>query len=93
MESIDMAALARRASVSRATLYRLFVRATGGSPLDYLQRPRLRHASSLLLNTHLPVGEVARRAGFADSNYFARLFRARFGCPPRKFRANGGKTA
>ena len=91
MESIDMTSLARRASVSRATLYRLFVRATGGSPLDYLLRLRLRHASSLLLNTRLPVGEIARRTGFADSNYFARVFRSRFDRSPREFRSNGGK--
>lgn len=90
-ENISMELLARRASVSRATLYRMFRRATGGSPLEYLLRLRLRHASALLLNTTLPVGEIALRTGFSDSNYFSRLFRRRFRCSPREFRENGGK--
>ncbi len=86
-DKIDFEQLARKSSVSRATLYRLFVRTTGGSPLHYLSRLRLAHAESLLLNTDLPVGEIAARTGFPDSNYFARMFRRRTGCSPTRFRS------
>ena len=45
-----------------------------------------RHARALLLNTRLPVSEIATATGFADSNYFSRCFRKFTGLSPREFR-------
>ena len=78
--------IARHAAVSEVTLYRLFRKGTGDSPINCLNRIRLRHARALLLNTRLPVSEIAAATGFTDSNYFSRCFRKFTGLSPREFR-------
>ena len=85
--------MAKQAAVSEVTLYRLFRKGTGESPVNCLNRVRLRHARALLLNTRLPISEVAAATGFADSNYFSRRFRKFAGMSPREFRESGGKAA
>ena len=47
---------------------------------------RLRRAAEALKNTPGAVAEIAADCGFADSNYFARKFRAAYGVSPREFR-------
>ncbi|PIY48354.1 MAG: AraC family transcriptional regulator, partial [Armatimonadetes bacterium CG_4_10_14_3_um_filter_59_10] len=68
-------------------LSRAFRNATGCSPLDYLVRVRIHHAMELLKEADLSIAEVARRVGFADSNYFSRQFRALVGSSPRGYRS------
>ena len=43
-------------------------------------------AAEALKNTPGAVAEIAADCGFADSNYFARKFRAAYGVSPREFR-------
>lgn len=74
--------------LSRASLYRLLA-AEGGIRAVLLQR-RLDQALRLLLaddGDEYPLTEVARRCGFGGSSQFSRAFRARFGLPPRQYRA------
>jgi AraC family transcriptional regulator len=47
----------------------------------------VRHAARLLLETRLPVTEVAFEAGFGDLSNFIRTFRKATGRSPRAFRA------
>ncbi|NDK15223.1 MAG: helix-turn-helix domain-containing protein [Armatimonadetes bacterium] len=79
--------LAEVGHMSRRTLSRAFRNATGCSPLDYLVRVRIHHAMELLKEADLSIAEVARRVGFADSNYFSRQFRALVGSSPRGYRS------
>jgi len=82
-----VAALAEKAAMSPATLNRAFRRAVGKSPLHYLNDLRISGAEQLLLDKpELPVAAVATECGFADSNYFTRLFKKRTGRTPRAFR-------
>ena len=83
---LTLAEIARHAAVSEVTLYRLFRKGTGDSPINSLNRIRIRHARAMLLNTRLPVSEIAAATGFADSNYFSRCFRKVTGVSPREFR-------
>ena len=91
MRPLTLPEMAKQAAVSEVTLYRLFRKGTGESPVNCLNRVRLRHACALLLNTRLPISEVAAATGFADSNYFSRRFRNFAGMSPREFRESGGK--
>jgi len=80
--------IADAAHVSRASLYRLLA-AEGGIRAVLLQR-RLDQALRLLLadNEDEPsLTDVARRCGFGGTSQFSRAFRARFGMPPRQYRA------
>ncbi len=55
--------------------------------MQYLQRLRLDRACWHLANPYLRVHEVAAASGYEDENYFARLFRKRFGLAPGRWRA------
>lgn len=67
--------LLRIAHMSRSNLMRVFRRATGQSPIEYLIRLRIRKAMELLRNTEQTITEIALETGFNDSNYFSRQFK------------------
>ncbi|HWM82100.1 MAG TPA: AraC family transcriptional regulator [Pseudolabrys sp.] len=74
--------------LSRASLYRLLA-AEGGIRALLLQH-RLDHALRLLLadkKDEQSLMDVARCCGFGGASQFSRAFRARFGLPPRQYRA------
>lgn len=73
--------------MSRSNLMRVFRKATGQTPIEYLIRLRLNKAMELLRNSDLNITEVAMRTGFSDSNYFARQFKSSLGISPRQYRA------
>lgn len=79
--------MARVILVSPAHLCRLFRKHLGTSPLDYLIHLRMDKARNMLLShPELRVKEIAALVGYQDENYFARMFRARFGMAARDFR-------
>lgn len=57
----------------------LFKKAYGISPVRFINGQRLERARLLLRDTALSVSEIARRTGFKDPCYFARLFRQHTG--------------
>jgi AraC-like DNA-binding protein len=80
--------IADAAHLSRASLYRLLA-AEGGIRAVLLQR-RLDQALRLLLadnKDEQSLTDVAKRCGFGGTSQFSRAFRARFGLPPRQYRA------
>jgi len=83
MERLCPAQLARAAALSPRHLRRCFQAALGVTPERFILETRLRHAQRLLRSSHDRIGEVARRCGFTDSNYFSRAFRQYTGRPPR----------
>jgi len=74
------------AHMSRSNLMRVFRKATGQTPIEYLVRLRIQRAMDMLRNTDLTVTEIALEVGFNDSNYFTRQFRRILGESPRSFR-------
>ncbi len=86
-EPMSREALAEAAGVTLRQLERLFARHMGRSLADHYRDLRLDRARKLLRQTGLPVVEVAMACGFATSSHFSRLYRARFGLPPRAERA------
>ncbi len=67
-EPLTVDDLARRSALSRRHFHRSFVRATGQSPLQWVQSQRVRRAQELLEQTDLTVEQIASRTGFANSN-------------------------
>lgn len=74
------------AHMSRSNLMRVFRKATGQTPIEYLVRLRIQRAMELLRNTNLSITEIAHEVGFNDSNYFTRQFRRIVGESPSRFR-------
>jgi AraC family cel operon transcriptional repressor len=77
--------------VSSAYLARTFRRALRKSPTEFLNELRLRQAALLLRTTTLEIIDVAHECGFENLSYFYRLFRARYRCPPRRYRLRVGE--
>lgn len=85
-EQITLDQLAQIAHMSPSTLYRAFQRTFQTPPIEYLIRYRIHKAMELLTAGDLNVTEIALRAGFNDSNYFARQFHEHMGVTPSKYR-------
>ncbi len=81
-----LARLAERLRITPNHLTKLFRQKLGMSAVDYLQNLRLQLAAELLRENSLNIQEIAQKTGFADANYFARIFRRRHGCTPSTFR-------
>ena len=88
------AALAAACGVSPRTLHQAFEEG-GESVAAYVRRRRLeRCRDDLLGGRAATVAEAALRWGFVSPAHFSRVYRARFGHPPRDaLRADAGPTA
>lgn len=88
--------LATRLGISDRHLRRIFAEQFGASPIDYAQSHRLLQAKRLLMDTALPLSEVAFAAGFGSLRRFNELFKARYRLIPSALRsaaARHGGTA
>ena len=84
--SLTPANLAACLGIHPTTLTRNIRSAMGMTPLDYIIAYRLQQAMSLIRTTSASFKEIARDTGFANANYFAKVFRRKFGCSPSEFR-------
>ncbi len=84
---------ARVLNVSRDRLGSAVRRATGLSPQGFVHRLLIREARELLLNTGMPVSQVAFRLGFADAAYFNRFFTRHAKVSPGRFRRDAPQKA
>ena len=85
---LTVAALARRARLSRFHFIRAFRAATGLTPHQYLRERRLDRARHLLATTTMPVTEICRTVGFTSLGSFSTLFRRATGRSPAAYRAS-----
>ncbi len=83
--------LAGRLEVSKAHLIRTFSRQTGISPARYIVRVRVEYAKLLLLDEDASITYVAEASGFANANYFAKVFRRETGMSPSEYLAAAPK--
>ncbi len=80
LTSEEIAALS---GITPRQLQRLFKNYTGRSPLDFYLNLRLNHGRLLLLQTSLPIIDVAVASGFVAHSHFTKCYRDEFGYPPR----------
>lgn len=85
-EDIKEHALACDMGVSQSYMIAAFRRETGQTPGQYLLNIRLKNAARMLSSSGESIRAIAGKCGIPDSNYFARLFRARYGCTPTEYR-------
>lgn len=79
--------LAAAAGVSGPHFCRIFKRATGLSPHQYVLKARLAKAQQMLEQSPLAVGLIAEHLGFASQSHFSRAFHRFAGMPPGDYRA------
>ncbi|MCR9106872.1 MAG: helix-turn-helix domain-containing protein [Gammaproteobacteria bacterium] len=83
---ISMEALAARVDLKPRTFNRRFKKATGLTPLAYLQHLRITNARDLLRHSNLDVGDIALQVGLQDVSYFCELFGRHCGMSPLRYR-------
>ena len=66
--------------------HRMFARAFGETPYDFVRRLRIDRAKELLARDHLPVTEVCMAVGYESLGSFSTLFRSLVGCSPAEYR-------
>lgn len=85
-EPLTIAAIARRVGISPRGLEMLFARVVKTSPGAYYLALRLHAARRLVLDTKLPVADIAVRTGFSAIASLSRAFRRQFGLSPSQAR-------
>ncbi|WP_461449552.1 hybrid sensor histidine kinase/response regulator transcription factor [Mucilaginibacter sp.] len=74
--------------ISRIQLYRKVKALMGCNITDYILSRRLKKAKYLLNNEDLTIAEITYKIGFSNPNYFATVFKAKYGCTPSEFKRN-----
>jgi transcriptional regulator GlxA family with amidase domain len=82
----SVSTLARESGLSAVQFRKLFRRALGVSPKQFLCRERLRRAADLLRRTSAPVKVVASDSGFSSDHYFESQFKQAYGQTPSAYR-------
>ncbi|POP44655.1 AraC family transcriptional regulator [Superficieibacter electus] len=82
----DLDTLAALASMSRRTLTRHFIKATGQTVADWIAVERLRRSQALLEGGDLSVEHIAEHVGFRSAITFRQQFKHRFGVSPSEWR-------
>ena len=85
---VTLAEMAKAAGISPFHLTRIFKKAIGMSPHQYLIEVRVHSANALLAAgaEHPSLAEVAAAVGFSDQSHLTRQFKRILGTTPKKAR-------
>ncbi len=84
--SLKLSVLAGECGLSVSHFARSFRQSFATSAHHYLILQRVERAKSLLINSILPLSEVASQSGFSDQAAFSRTFKSVAGAPPGQWR-------
>ncbi len=85
-EDIAIDEIANQVAISPRNFQRRFKKATGESPLSYLQQLRVEAAKNRLETTQDSINEITWQVGYEDSSTFRRLFKKYTGLSAREYR-------
>lgn len=83
----NMSYYASLCNMSMANFSVTFKRATGVSPLKFIENKRLEKAKKLLQESFLTIKEVANVVGYQDPYTFSKFFKKRVGMSPSEYRS------
>ncbi len=86
---IKMEDLSLHTSLSAAYISRLFKEETGMTVTDYILQRKLETACNMLDFSSYPITWIASTLAFPSESYFCKVFKARFGISPGKYRKEG----
>jgi transcriptional regulator GlxA family with amidase domain len=85
-DHLTLEQMRRVAGLEQRTLLRRFRKATGDSPVTYLQRVRIEAARRYLELSQNNIEEIAWKVGYEDGSSFNRLFKKLTGMSPGSYR-------
>lgn len=92
-EKISVKHLASKFAVSRRQFDRRFIRATGNTPFEYVQRVKVEAAKKLLEAGRKTVTEAMYEVGYSDAGAFRRVFKEVTTLSPVEYRNRYNKEA
>jgi AraC-type DNA-binding domain-containing proteins len=78
--------IADELGMSSIYLSRVYKQQTLTAIVDVINQVRMEQAREQLMNTSLPVVDIALKCGYTSSSYFHRMFKKNFGVTPSDFR-------
>ena len=88
MNKISLSDLAEVSCLSISALERRFKKFLNKTPKQYICDVRLENARRFLVETTLPIAQIADQCGFPDASYLSRKFYRAFSQRPSEFRAS-----
>jgi len=86
-EKISFEALASTLAISRRNFDRRFIRATGNTPVEYLQRAKVEVAKRSLEKGRKSIFDVMEEVGYSDDKSFREVFKKITGLSPLEYKA------
>lgn len=84
-EDISISKLCNEFHVSRTQLYNILSKYMNGGIASFIKNKRLEKAKHLLKTSDMSIAKISDAVGFADYNYFLRVFKKKFGVSPKSF--------
>jgi transcriptional regulator GlxA family with amidase domain len=85
-KSVSVASLAKKCCVSESTIYHLFQKVLGQTPISFLNSIKINIAMDYLENSSYSVATISRLVGFNSENHFRKVFAEFTGTTPLKYR-------
>lgn len=85
-DKLSVENLSSRFSVSRRNFDRRFIKATGNTPLEYVQRVKIERAKKAIETSRRTISEVMYEVGYSDVKAFREVFRRITGISPMEYR-------
>jgi transcriptional regulator GlxA family with amidase domain len=92
-EKISVEHLSSQFAVGRRNFDRRFIKATGNTPIEYLQRVKIESAKKALENSRKNINEVMYDVGYSDVKAFREVFRKITGMSPIAYKERYNKEA
>ncbi|MFT3750225.1 MAG: helix-turn-helix domain-containing protein [Agriterribacter sp.] len=92
-EKISMEELSSKLAVGRRNFDRRFIKATGNTPVEYVQRVKMEAAKKALETSRKNINEVMYEVGYSDVKAFREVFRKITGISPLEYRNKYNKEA
>lgn len=92
-EKISVSDISQRFAVGRRNFDRRFIKATGNTPVEYLQRVKIESAKKALETTRKSINEVMYEIGYSDTKAFRKTFKNITGISPLEYKNKYNKEA
>lgn len=92
-EKISVEQLSARLAVGRRNFDRRFIKATGNTPVEYVQRVKIESAKKAIESSRKTINEIMYEVGYSDVKAFREVFRKITGMSPLVYRAKYNKEA
>lgn len=86
MNKVKLKDLSQLIYHSNSQTIRIFKKAFGNTPYQYLMNQKLELSKLLLLNTNKSIKEISAELNFYDEHYFSKYFHEKIGLSPQAYR-------